>query len=105
MAQNFLEYQALDRLVREHPDATAIDLLGILTPHFQPIVCGVGLDDINDITEDRDEEGESPLTMEQMVAALDVYAHRFDWTICHSDLREAIDEVRAETSEGGEKYI
>lgn len=104
MSQQYLERDLLRSWVRANPDITPAQLLTLLEPHFRPIVCGVGLDDIDDVTSDRDEEDEPPLTPEQMVEALDVYARRFDWVPCHNDLREAIDDVRAGKTEGGEKY-
>jgi hypothetical protein len=102
MAQKFLDYDYLIEYCARNPDHDLQQVLAEMAEHSMPIVCGVGLDDIDDVIKDEDEE----LTPEQQEAALDLYAKRFDWVPCHDDLREAIDAVRAETNlDGGEKYV
>jgi hypothetical protein len=106
MAQKFLDYNHLLQHCAQNPGHDLEQVLAAMAEHSMPIVCGVGLDDIEDVTEDRDENDEEDLTPEQMEQVLDLYARRFDWVPCHDDLREAIDDVRAETNlGGGEKYV
>jgi hypothetical protein len=95
MAQKFVEYEVLAKFVKDSPFASAEELLQLALAQAVPIVCGVGLDDIQDVTSDRDEEDEPELTLDQKEEALDLYASRFDWVPCHNELREAIDDVRA----------
>lgn len=94
MAQKFVEYEVLAKFVADNSFASAEELLQLAEAQAMPIVCGVGLDDISDVTSDRDEEDEPELTLDQKEAALNLYARRFDWVPCHNELREAIDDVR-----------
>jgi hypothetical protein len=94
MAQNFVEYEVLAKFVADNPFASAEELLQLALAQAKPIVCGVGLDDISDVTSDRNEDDEPELTFDQKEAALELYASRFDWVPCHDELREAIDDVR-----------
>jgi hypothetical protein len=97
MAQKFVEYEVLAKFVKDNPFASAEELLQLALAQAVLIVCGVGLDDIEDVTSDRedDEEDEPELTLDQKEKALNLYASRFDWVPCHNELREAIDDVRA----------
>lgn len=103
MAERFVKYKVLAKFVEDNTWASAEELLQLAQERAVPIVCGVGLDDIADVTEDR--EGQSELTLEQQEAALDLYSSRFDWVPCHNDLREAISDVQTETSNGGKRYV
>jgi hypothetical protein len=105
MAQKFVEYEVLAKFVKDNPFASAEELLQLALAQAVPIVCGVGLDDIEDVTsyrEDEDDKEDEPeLTLDQKEEALDLYASRFDWVPCHDELRVAIDDVR--TGDTGKK--
>jgi hypothetical protein len=98
MAQQFVEYEVLAKFVADNPFASAEELLQLALAQAMPIVCGVGLDDISDVTSDHAEEDEPDLTLDQKEEALDLYASRFDWIPCHNELREAIDDVRTDNT-------
>ena len=102
----FVDYQVLTSFCESNPEATAKQMLEYAAEFVNTIVCGVGNDDIDEVYDTNEDDGDMALTDEQRIEILQLFARRFDWSACHTDLIEAIETVRSgEYLGSGEDYV